>query len=848
MSGRVRLALCSYAATLMAAGALLPLVDPAGWMLQAAFLLALQSGVGALARRVPLAGALTMAVQALVSLLAITVVFVRDSAILWLLPGPEAFAQFGGLFGAGYDDVSRYAIPAPATDGIRLMLIGGVLVIGLAVDALAVTYRSAAPAGLPLLALYTVAAGLGGGGAGWLWFLLAASGYLLLLLAEGRDRLSAWGRVFGGAPPNRSRQGAGFEPGGAAHAPVRTGRRIGVVALGVALAVPAALPALDGGLFDGPGSGPGRGGGGGGTIAAVNPLVSLQDSLNQPQDREVLRYRTNAPDVQGMYLRIVALDRFDGTAWRSSERKVQGVPDRLPEPDGLSPAVGATEVRTNLSSAGSYKQSWLPMPYPATKVDIDGRWRYEPAGRTLVGDRGQTTGGVQYSVNSLVVRPTREQLAQAMAPQSELKREYTQVPDILPGSVKETALEVTKGSANDFERATKLQEWFAEDGGFTYNTQARSGTGVAAISRFLKQKEGFCVHFSFSMAAMARTLGIPARVAVGFTPGSPQSDGTMSVGLRDAHAWPELYFEGVGWTRFEPTPSRGSVPEYAQDQAPSGGATDPARPETGASAQPSTQPVAPDACPEHERRLGECGAAAPRDIGEQTDEGFPWRTVLLTGLSVVAGLLLLLLPLLWRISVRTRRLSAMGQASPKPGATSGPKGSKKWAGKGPGAVDPAGDGALAPAGADGVALVDDPAGTLAVWQEITDTAWDLGILPDESQTPRKAAARIVRLGKLTDEPAAAMHRTARAVEQVLYAPVPKAATGLADDAHLIRAGLRDGVNLRSRVRALLLPRSSVRVVWALSARWESLTARWALRRLPFDRWSALLRRPTKQRS
>ncbi|WP_458243229.1 DUF3488 domain-containing protein [Streptomyces sp. MAI_2237] len=100
------------------------------------------------------------------------------------------------------------------------MLLGGVMIIGLAVDTLAVTFRSAAPAGLPLLALYSVAAGLSDGGTDWLWFLVAAAGYLMLLLAEGRDRLSQWGRVFGGAPRT-----PGGEPG--AVAPVRTGRRIG---------------------------------------------------------------------------------------------------------------------------------------------------------------------------------------------------------------------------------------------------------------------------------------------------------------------------------------------------------------------------------------------------------------------------------------------------------------------------------------------------------------------------------------------------------------------------------------------------------------------------------------------
>ena len=72
-------------------------------------------------------------------------------------------------------DVGRYTTPAALTDGIRLMLVGGVLVIGLLVDAIAVTLRSAAPAGLPLLALYSVAAGLSDNGIDWLWFLVAAA-------------------------------------------------------------------------------------------------------------------------------------------------------------------------------------------------------------------------------------------------------------------------------------------------------------------------------------------------------------------------------------------------------------------------------------------------------------------------------------------------------------------------------------------------------------------------------------------------------------------------------------------------------------------------------------------------
>lgn len=252
MSGRARLTLAAWGATLMAAGALLPLVKPATWIFTAAFVLALVSGVGTLARRVPLARPLTLLAQAVVVLLALTLFFAREQAILWLIPGPQALAYTSELFRAGVEDVGRYAIPAPDTAGIRLMLVGGVVAIGLLVDALAVTFRRAAPAGLPLLALYSVAAGLSGGGAGWLWFLLAASGYLLLLLAEGRDRLSQWGRVFGGAQRS-GRPGSSVASGGPAFAPVRTGRRIGVVAMGVAMVVPLALPGLSGGLFGGSG-------------------------------------------------------------------------------------------------------------------------------------------------------------------------------------------------------------------------------------------------------------------------------------------------------------------------------------------------------------------------------------------------------------------------------------------------------------------------------------------------------------------------------------------------------------------------------------------------------------------
>ncbi|OIJ68760.1 transglutaminase TgpA family protein [Streptomyces mangrovisoli] len=775
MSGRARLTLCAAAATLMVACALLPLVSPATWLIQAAFLVAIQSGTGAAARRVPLGRALTVGVQILVTLVLLTLVFAREYAVVGLVPGPDAFRHFGDLLQQGSTDVGRYAIPAPLSDGIRLMLVGGVLVIGLAVDTLAVTFRSAAPAGLPLLALYAVGAALSHGHADWLWFVVAASGYLMLLLAEGRDRLAQWGRVFGGAP----RAPGDLAPG--VVAPVRTGRRIGMAALGMALIVPLALPTMGGGLLGTAGNGVGSGTGIGGGASSVDLLVSLQNSLNVDEDRTVLTLATNSSDLSDMYLRIVSLDEFDGATWKPAQRHVTSVPDTFPTPAGLGADVKRAQITTRIAAADSYAQDWLPMPYPPSGVKINGSWRYEPVGMTLSGDHGQTTRGMTYTVDSLDVQPTAEQLAASPDPSQAMLHEYTDVPKSVPSVVAKTARTVTKGARNHYEEAVKLQDYFAVNGGFQYDTDVKVGQGPDAIAKFLKDKRGFCEHFSFAMAAMARTLGIPARVAVGFAPGTVQADGTVTEGLKDAHAWPELYFEGVGWVRFEPTPNRGTVPSYTQSTVPGSTLPDQARPSQSASAAASPAPSDSQSCTPSLRKLDACPSASEQATAVRNGDGPGWWAQVLVALAILAGLAIPLSPMLVRLRMRAVRLGGHGRSEK--------------------------DAALA---------------TLAVWQELSDTAWDFGILPVESQTPRTAAARIVRLGHLDAAAAASVHRVAEAVEQVLYAPRPRPVAGLAGETRQVVTALRTTANATTRLRALLAPRSTVRVFWAVGAWWSTM--------------------------
>ncbi|MEU6894497.1 DUF3488 and transglutaminase-like domain-containing protein [Streptomyces sp. NPDC046557] len=792
MSGQARVTLFALLATLLTSWSLTPLVESPGWLAQAALLLAVQSLVGAGARRLPAGPALTVGAQVLVSLLLLAFLFAgKAENSSGGVPG-YFLTDFGSLFGQGVRDVGEFAIPAPTTDGIRMLLLSGVLLIGLLVDLLAVTVRSAAAAGLPLLALYSVAAGLSAGrGGAWLSFVMAGCGYLLLLLAESRDRLAQWGRVFGGAAPGSG----GVGSGGEAVAPVRTGRRIGAVALGLALALPLALPAMGGGMLGG--GGDGSGGAGGGTISAVNPLVSLQSSLNAQDNRVVLRYRTDSPQLSEQYLRILALDEFDGVKWQASGRPLTDVPPRLPNPQGLvDPEIrrGASEVRTTVSAAETYAQRYLPMPYPATQVDIGGKWRFEPVGRTLVGDQlgkdtYQNVQGAQYTVRSLLLQPTAEQLRHAPPTDPLVMNEYTRLPDNLPPVVGDTARRVTRGAKDNYTRAVMLQDFFAVSGGFRYDTTVSSGTGSQAIARFLNDKEGFCIHFSFSMAAMARSLGIPARVAVGFTPGTKQSDGSVNVTMRDAHAWPELYFEGAGWTRFEPTPRSGiSLPDYSRADAPQTQPSAPTALPSPNESQPTAAPSQTDACPPDLKKLGECGAPV---LGQDAGAGSGGVSALAV-LGWTAGALMLLslplLPVVWRRRLRQRRLAARD--------------------------------------------------VLLAWRELGDAAWDVNIPPDEALSPRRAAGRIVERGRLEGDAARAVHRVAGAVERALYAP-PGAESpyeGPAGDVLVARAGLLAAVSRGTRLRALLLPRSAARVGWALSARWSAfvsaLSARVAAIRLP----------------
>ena len=123
------------------------------------------------------------------------------------------------------------------------------------------------------------------------------------------------------------------------------------------------------------------------------------------------------------------------------------------------------------------------------------------------------------------------------------------------------ALEVVGSPRSPYTAAVALERWFRSSGGFAYDEQPRLAPGVPPLAAFvLTTKRGYCQHYAGAMALMLRYLGIPARVAAGFTSGRYDRDTkTWTVTDHEAHTWVEAWFDGYGWLPFDPTPGRGRL-------------------------------------------------------------------------------------------------------------------------------------------------------------------------------------------------------------------------------------------------------------------------------------------------
>lgn len=735
LSAHGRLTIVAAVAAWLSVLPLFAITQTDDWIVPAAIVVTLVAGAGYVLRKLGVPALLVPVAQLAVVVLWLGVLVANDVALLGFIPTTDWATRLIDVFREGLDVTSTYVAPVPVPRGVLMLLIGGAGAVAVLVDALAVWLRRVPLAGVPLAACYGVAAAVTAVGLDWWWFLPPAAGFLALLVSEGRTRVAAWGRS---ASPSARRSGIPETDSLA-----RNGRRVGAVALAVAVAVPGLAPMLTEGML-----GPGRGGGGGGgqTIRTDNPIIDLQRNLQRSENVEVLRYTSSTDEPS--YIRIVTLDVFDGEEWKTSDRPVpDSVDSGLPYPQGLVQADWPT-AGYDIRVTDNFSSSWLPLPYPARAVDIDGDWRYHEPTLDVVAD-GDDVRARSYTVESLVVEPTVEALRDAGPPSDDVDA-MLELPDELPAEVTELADEVTADATDAFGRAAALQQWFrGPQGGFEYDINATSGHQTDALVEFLTDRRGYCEQFAATMAIMARYLGIPARVAVGFTGGDPQGNGTYLVRSHDSHAWPELYFEGTGWVRFEPTPAAitGVAPEWTQVPSQNAPVPDPSDPNSSTPQPSSTVPSIP-----RDDELGGGAAAGDQEPPSR------WPLILLGALALAAFF-----------------------ATPTVAARIGRELRWRRAGDDPGAL------------------------AEAAWADLRESARDAGHPWDPAATPRVTARRLASAASLDDDQRQLLDHLVGAVERARYARQAPPVEALRADTDLVRRSIARSASPGRRIQAFLLP-------------------------------------------
>jgi Transglutaminase-like superfamily/TgpA N-terminal domain len=301
--------------------------------------------------------------------------------------------------------------------------------------------------------------------------------------------------------------------------------------------------------------------------------------------------RIKAPN-KSTYWRATTLDQFDGGNWFENN-PVEVTPTRI---DGRDELVGDAEappagrdvkdwVRQDVTVGALHDNHLIgasvPVAYETGSTPAD----YGQGGVGYLQDG--LSPGDRYSVWSYEAQPTPRQLAH-LAPRypKDVERTdlYVEARELAPPfgtpnrdrriaqifrdsyrarlyeGLYETAKRVVGDPAYPYAAALELEAWF-RSGAFTYDeTPPLTQNRPALVTFVLDTRRGYCQYFAGAMALMLRYLGIPARVAAGFTSGIYDRDKhEWIVSDHDAHTWVEAWFPRYGWLPFDPTPGRGSL-------------------------------------------------------------------------------------------------------------------------------------------------------------------------------------------------------------------------------------------------------------------------------------------------
>ncbi len=681
----------------------------------------------------------------------ITLLFAPGTALLGFIPTPDTLEAFRKLERAGFTSIAEQSTPAEPVPGILYLLCVGAAALAVTADALAHQAKSPALAGIPFLVLLLVPSFVDADFSNVIVFVETAIVWLAMVALASVPRRAV---------------------------PARLVLATGATGIGLAVLLPLVLPSLD--VVD-------RAGAGGGPV--LNPILNLGADLRRTDPSLALTYTTSTGS--GQYLRLTTLVRFSGESWEPSNlailpsNEVEAIDPLGLASGGAASDIPVSEVTTSVAVEDIVSR-WIPVPWiPTSITGLEGFWGWEVDDLTIRSET-ESAGGQVYEVQSLAVAPTVEQLRAAGTTVAPGFSSYLDLPDELPAIVGETAIEVAGDAVTNYDKAVALQAFF-RGSEFAYSEDAPveagyDGSGAQVLGEFLEVRAGYCVHFSSAMAAMARSLDIPARVVVGFTPGvqaalSPEAvpESARAVQYRvftnNLHAWPELHFEGIGWVRFEPTPGRGLEAVFAPSSE-----DDPATPDVDESVPPELP--APEVPGVSDVELDGEGVTGALDEGVGDAAS---ANMVVWAFFVALGVALVVAPWALRLHRRRTRLAAARLGSAR-----------------------------------------------AAWDELAAVVTDLGLPTPANLTPRQLADDLGP--RLDDGSRLALIRLRAALEAESFAGVAaaagvsaraagapgagssRAAPPLVADLRVVVRSLRRRAGVGARLVATVLPRSLV-VTW-----------------------------------
>lgn len=740
--------------------------DPHAYLLPTAAAGAVVTITGIAARAARLVRPLVVLLQIVLGTMAVSAAEVRNPVPLTASGRGHVVA----VLDRAWNEASQFTPPMHVADGIGPYLVAGGAIAVLLADILATTLRRPSLAGLVALAVFSVPYSLVGHGVSWWVFALTAAAYLLLLRTTQMQRLARWGHHLDDESGPQLAQGAARR-GVVAAGPAA----IGVAATALAILVPVGVPSLH---VDLSGLGAGHGND---NVTIHDPTAGMYDDLKDRSAKVLLTVKPLSGDVHRppSYLRLAVLGDFDGRTWSTGPRKLPA------ENTGNTAFNPPMDDQTLLGQATTYRfqarqgfdSHWLPTFVYTTEIHASGEWRYDDSTHDFIAAGDTNLRGETWVATSAPVVPTQQRLRDAVqSPASTIPSEFLTLPDFTTPDadiraderiIEHIAQQRTQKYDTPFEKAVALQEWFTSTGGFRYSLDRPAAADARTLAAFVTtNKVGYCQQFASAMAVMARQLNIPARVAVGFLGGERTDGGLWAFRGRDLHAWPELWFPGIGWVRFEPTPSDAHTvrPDYTV------GALDPVAPQATV---PGTQ-QAPGAIPQpsHGPRPSTTDAAHARHPRHHTSPAVVGLRI--AGVALVLVAAGLTTPALLRR--RRRRVRRGG-------------------------------------------------GIEAAWAELGDTVVDLQVTWPPGRSPRESVVGAARVLAPDRASALALRRVVDAVERSRYAArpdvalpdvaqpeaaQPEAAQSAADDVRLVCAALRQEASPRVRRRALLWPASVFR--------------------------------------